>query len=352
MKRTHYWTQSVFLLAVFAIGTIATISHAIAGSEGYYKGTTLRVMVPSGAGGGTDAGARIIARFLPRYLPGNPTSFVQNIPGASGILGNNYFVRKAKPNGLDILFTGSGTLTQFNRGGKRIQYDPRKFVYIGSIRRGGSILVIRRDARKRLMDPKAKPVVVGDPDGSRTWLTMPLWGAEYLGWNVRFIVGYSNSADMILALRQGELDMIATANASLINDLVKEKVVDMVTQAGLGRRKDFPTVPDFVEVLGDKRPSGIPWRAYNVWAGPSDIDKIIAVQPGTPDKLVTMIREAFQKLVKDPEAIAVSNRFFGDAWAARGAKETESLVREITNVSEEVKQYLRNLRTKYGLPKS
>jgi tripartite-type tricarboxylate transporter receptor subunit TctC len=212
--------------------------------------------------------------------------------------------------------------------------------------------MITKGARKRLRDSKAKAVVVGDPDGSRGWLPMPLFGAEYLGWNVRFIVGYSGSADMILALRQGELHMIATANATLINDLVKENVVDLVTQQGKTRRSDYPDVPTFLEVLGDKRPLGIPWQAYNVWAGPSDLDKFLVMPPKTPAKIVKMLRGAFEKMVKDPEAMAVTTRFYGPSWVVTGAKQTEDLVKEVTNVSEEVKDYLRKLRKKHGLPKS
>ncbi|NIO08274.1 MAG: hypothetical protein GTO40_09815 [Deltaproteobacteria bacterium] len=352
MKRFKNWLRSVVIVAPISLGLVAFVTQANAGSEGYYKGKAIRVMVPSSAGGGSDAGARIIAKFLPRYLSGNPDSYVQNIPGAGGILGSNYFARKGKPNGLDIFFSGSSTLTQFNRGGKRIRYNPREFIYVGSINRGGSILVVHKDAHKRLKDLKAPPVVVGDPDGSRTWLTLPLWGAEYLGWNVRFVVGYSNSADMILALRQGEIGMMATANAVRINELVKEGLVDIVAQTGLGRRKDFPKVPEFLELLGDKRPAGIPWKGFKIWARPSDIDKLIALPKGTPDQYVRATREAFLKVVKDPEARTALIRFYGNAWDFRGAQETEKMARDITEVSDEVKQYLRDLRAKYGLPRS
>ena len=351
MKRTGFWIFGASSLVVLTLGIFGGLPQAITEEE-YYKGKTIKVMTQGGAGGGTDSAARIVARFLPRYLPGNPSTYVQNIPGAGGIPANNYFSRKAKPNGMIIFQAASSTVTQYNRGGKRINYDPRKYIYIGSIRRGGSVLMISKEARKRLMDPKADAVVVGDPDGSRGWLPMPLFGAEYLGWNVRFIVGYSGSADMILALRQDELHMIATANATLINDLVEENVVELVTQQGKERRKDYPNVPTFLEVLGDKRPSGIPWQAYNVWAGPSELDKFLVVPPRTPAKIVKILREAFDKMVKDPEVMAVTTRFYGPSWVATGAKQTEALVKEVTNVSEEVKDYLRKLRKKYGLPKS
>ncbi len=65
-----------------------------------------------------------------------------------------------------------------------------------------------------------------------------------------------------------------------------------------------------------------------------------------------MLRGAFEKMVKDQEAMAVTTRFYGPSWVATGAKQTEDLVKEVTNVSEEVKDYLRKHRKKHGLPKS
>jgi len=126
MQRPAYWLFGAFFLIVTPLGVFATFSQAIAGDEGFFKGKTLKVMTQGSIGGGTDAAARIVARFMPQYLPGNPTTFVQNIPGAGGIPANNYFTRKAKPDGLTIFQAASSTVTQYNRADL-----PRKGLFHG-----------------------------------------------------------------------------------------------------------------------------------------------------------------------------------------------------------------------------
>ncbi|MFQ5850314.1 MAG: Bug family tripartite tricarboxylate transporter substrate binding protein [Candidatus Binatia bacterium] len=351
MNGAHFQRILVVLSIAFALATtVDTGRPDSASAKPYYEGKTLKILVSSSPGGGTDTAGRLVGRFLPQFLPGNPAIIIQNMPGGGGTVSNNYFTRRAKPDGLFLLQDSSSGLGSFSRGGRRIKYDPRKYGAIGSIMRGGSVLMVRKEARHRLTDPKAKPVVVGDTDGIRTWVSMTVCGAEYLGWNPRWIVGYAGTGEIILAFRQGEIEMMATANAKLIKGLVKDGVVDIITQAGKVRRKDFPNVPTFEELLGNKRPSGVPWQAYRVWAGPSEVDKFLVAPPGTPDKTVGLLREAFQKMAQDREFISQATKFFGNAWIARGGKETQALIREVTTVSQEVKGFLRKIRVKYGLP--
>lgn len=341
----------IFGLLAFAWGLFAQASRAEAQSgKSIFQGKTIKILVNSSAGGGTDSAARVVARFLPKYLPGNPSTFVQNMPGGGGVLANNYFYRRAKPDGLTFFQSSSATVTQFSRGGKRIKYDPRKFRAIGSINRGGSVLMIRKDVHARLLDPKAKPVVVGDSDGTRDWLATTLWGAEQLGWNVRFIYGYAGTGEMVLAFRQGEIEMMATANIPIIEDLVESNLVDVISVVGSVRRKDFPELQTFEELLGDKRPTGVSWQAYKFFAGPGDLDKPIFLPPRTPDNIASVVREAYLKLAKDPDFKKATTRFFGKGWVVRGAKETEDLVVETTSPSREVRDFLFKLRKKHGLP--
>ena len=68
--------------------------------------------------------------------------------------------------------------------------------------RGGSVVFMRTDQKANLTDKSKPPVVIGVVDGDRSWEQMITWGAEYLGWNVRFVVGYPGSALMLLAVRR------------------------------------------------------------------------------------------------------------------------------------------------------
>ena len=138
-----------------------------------------------------------------------------------------------------------------------------------------------------MTDPKSRKLVVGDTDGIRTWVSMTVWSAEYMNWNLRWLYGYKGSRELSLALRQGEIDLWATSNARLIADMRKEGGVDMIYQQDEERRPDFRDVPTFIEYLGNKSPSGVSWDAYQAWANSEDLDKFIdgaAQNPGQRDR--------------------------------------------------------------------
>ena len=316
----------------------------------YYEGKTLRLIVSSGAGGGTDAAARLVSRFISKYIPGNPKVTVQNMPGGGGTIANNYFASEVKPDGLTIMQDSSSGIGNFVRGGPTIKYDPRKFKVIGGVARPGSLLMIRNDAHERFTNRSAKPVVVGDTDGIRSWVAMTVWGAEYLGWNLRWIYGYPGSRELQLAIRQGEIDVWATQNAKLVKDLQREGVVRIVGTEEDQRREDFPEAPTFLELLGAKKPTGLSWQAYQAWSGAPELDKFIVAPEGTPDPLMKILREAFMKVMKDPEVDKEGDKFFGDGWKPHGAEKIEAVIHEHIAIPKEAKDFMTKMRQKYGLP--
>jgi tripartite-type tricarboxylate transporter receptor subunit TctC len=275
---------------------------------------------------------------------------VQNMPGGGGTIANNYFASEVKPDGLTIMQDSSSGVMNFVRGGSTVKYDPRKFKVIGGVSRPGSLLMIRNDARSRLMDRNAKPVVVGDTDGIRTWVAMTVWGAEYLNWNMRWIYGYPGSRELQLAIRQGEIDVWATQNAKLVHDLVREGVVQVLVTEENERRKDFPDVPTFLEVLGEKKPTGLSWQAYQGWSGAPELDKFLVAPEGTPDDLVKILRDAFNKVMKDPDVDKEGDKFFGDGWRPYSGEKIDAVIREHIAIPKEAKDYITKMRQKYGLP--
>ncbi|HEX2227327.1 MAG TPA: tripartite tricarboxylate transporter substrate-binding protein, partial [Candidatus Binatia bacterium] len=332
-------------LPLFLLPSVAASTEAP-----FYEGKTLRILVSSGTGGGTDTAARLVSRFLGKYLPGQPRVLVQNMPGGGGTIANNYFFNEVKPDGLTILQDSSSGIGNFVRGGPTIKYDPRKNRMIGGVARSGTIIMVRNDARDRLTNRAAKPVVVGDSDGIRSWVAMTVWAAEYLGWNLRWIYGYPGSRELQLAIRQGEIDMWATANVKLVKDLQREGIVQTVLAEDERRRTDFPDLPTFIEVLGPKKPSGLAWQAFVGWAGSPDLDKFLVAPAGTPEPLVQSLRAAFAKVMKDPEVDKEGDKFFGDGWKPVTAERVESVILEQTSLPREAKDFITKMRQKYNLP--
>src|SRR5262245_21836519 len=339
-----------FAVVIGLARLLAAPAAAAATEAPFYEGKTLRMLIASGPGGGTDTAGRLVARYLPKYLPGSPKMAIQNMGGGGGTIANNYFASEVKPDGLTIMQDSSSSVASFARGGPSIKYDPRKFRLIGGVARPGTMLMIRNDARDRLTNKAAKPVVVGDTDGIRDWIAMTVWGAEYLGWNLRWIYGYPGSRELQLAIRQGEIDIWATQNAKLVQDLQREGVNQAICTEEDRRREDFPNAPTFLELLGAKKPSGLSWQAYQAWAGASELDKYLVVPEGTPEHLVKLLREAFTKIMKDPEVDKEGDKFFGDGWRAIGADKLETVIREHIAIPKEAKDYITKLRQKYNLP--
>jgi len=348
LRRLYRFALPLFV-ASLALGPEFNPTHA-ASDKPFYEGKTIKILVSSNPGGGTDAAARVVARFLPKYIPGNPQTLIQNMPGGGGTIANNYFFTKGEPDGLWLFQDSSSGLGNFTRGGSRIKYDPRKNLAIGSITRGGSLMMASKVSKPRLTDPKAKKLVVGDSDGIRTWVATMVWAAEYLGWNLRFVYGYPGSQELQLALRQGEIDIWGTSNAKLVRDFIKEGKHEILFQQEDERRPGFPDVPTFVEVLGDKKPKGAAWEAYLAWSGPNEIDKFLVAPRGTPDNLVATLRTAFTQMSKDEEFKKQATNFFGDAWRARTGEKTQEMIRDVTSISKDAEVVLTQLRKKYGLP--
>ena len=211
-----------------------------------FKGKTVRMIIGYPVGGGTDQTARLIARFLQRYLPDEPSIVAQNMPGADGMQAMNYMAQQVVADGL-TLFAGSASpvMPQVVHGASGVFYDPSKFFYVGGIANTGTVMVATRDAQRRLMGGSGEPVALAQVGGVRTGGQMVVWGVAYLGWKVRWVSGYAGTSETTLALRKGEVDMADTADAKSIRGLIGENFVGVVqsgvfAQGKLQRRAGFP----------------------------------------------------------------------------------------------------------------
>ena len=264
----------ILLGAVLTCG-LWVLATAPALADVSFEGKTLKVIVASNAGGGTDLSGRLINRFMQKYLPGNPR-FVYQYMGAGGgkIKAANYLANRIKPDGMTFMQTDSSPIQPHVLRRKVIKYDPRKFIAIGGVHRGGSVLFIRKDAHKRLTDKNAAKVNVGGISGARAWQAMNVWGAEFLGWNLKWIVGYPGTGALVKAISQGEIDVLGTQNAYIINELREAGVIDLIAQEGIrgadgySPRSSFKDVPIFPELMAEKKIGKLATAGYESWMGP------------------------------------------------------------------------------------
>jgi hypothetical protein len=123
--------KKLFPLSVFVIGFIL-FPYFLSAAAPFYEGKTVRIIVGYSPGGGYDAYSRLIARHLGKHIPGHPTVIVDNMPGAGSLIAANHIFRVAKPDGLSIAHFNGGHFFGQIFGQPGIEFDARKFEFIGA----------------------------------------------------------------------------------------------------------------------------------------------------------------------------------------------------------------------------
>ena len=308
MKRRAV-TVGCFLMLLAALG-VASVSPGHAQSESFYKGKTLKVLVGTTAGSLYDIWARTVAAHLPRHIPGNPDSLAQNMPGAGHKIATNYMYNVAKPDGLTII--GSilpGMYLDQLVGRPEVKYDWAKFVWIGSPVKSDSQMTMRADAPYKSIDDirKAKePPRCGTTGTSGTDYMLARLLEEIMPpLKIHSVLGYQGGPELDLAIERGEIQCrtftIETFFAREPYITWKKKgFVRNVYQTGRKRDPRLADVPTLHEVMdGYKIPEG-DRRLASVILANGTLGRPIFTSPGTPPDRVKMLREAFEKMVKDP----------------------------------------------------
>ena len=283
------------------------VSSGASGQPVSFEGKSVKLIIPTTAGGGTDISARLFGRFLGKYLPGQPAIVAQNMPGGGGITPLNFFAQQVKPDGLAIAFSSSTEADPLTFRVAQAQYNPAKFGIIGGFGLGDQLLIIRTEALPRLLDKSQPPVAMGTVAGQpRGGMRMTLWGNLFLGWNTKWVTGYPGSSDLLLALERGEIDMTSFAREYVADKFTDPAKFRVVFADGLGRnarssgRADYDKAPKFIEVMEGKIAEPDVRAAYDYWRA-GFLFKWVALPPGTPQAIVDVYRNAFTKVAADPE---------------------------------------------------
>ncbi len=126
MKRT---LGGLLALSVVALAVAPRLAGA---QDDFYRGKTMRIIVGFSAGGGFDTFARTLARHLGRHLPGTPTIIVENMPGAGSLIAANHVYKVARPDGLTLGHFIGGLFLGQVLGQKGVEFDARKFEFVGA----------------------------------------------------------------------------------------------------------------------------------------------------------------------------------------------------------------------------
>jgi tripartite-type tricarboxylate transporter receptor subunit TctC len=295
--------------ALLGIGTAAVLlagAEPAAAQTSPFAGKDLTLIISYEPGGGTDIIARLIGNAMRRFLPGQPNIIYRNVPGAGGIVALNQFYIMP-PDGLTFIAGAGNQFNPIDLKREGVRYDPNKLNVIGGVANPSEFLLVRKEKLAALTDRAAMPLHMAVQDGTHAGDQMSLWGAEAFGWNLKMVFGYQGTPAMMLAVQQGEADMMSNNNIDIIKPPVDSGALGLVAQVGMlidgkfAPSRLFPDVPVFANMGQETRLQGRALAAYEVWKSYSQIGKWFALPPQTPEALVVLYRQAFHAAVNDPE---------------------------------------------------
>ena len=294
--------QILALVAALAINAVGVGSASAQSS--FYEGKTVAVVIGA-TGGSLELAARIVTRHLGKYLPGHPNVVLQNMPGAAHLVATNHVYTVAKPDGLTLLAAnpsvGIAQLTKV----EAVRFDLRKFEWLGSSGADGVALSIRPDLPYKTwqeLKNSGRELVVGTTGPGSNAHDFPLFLKEFAGAKFKLVSGYKANADVLLALERREVDAWAAfattiklaADRGAVRPLVRGRVA----------------IPGFeaLPVDEDLATSSLGKAMMGIRAAPLAIGRAFAAPPGTPADRVALLRDAFAKVVKDPEFVAEAKK--------------------------------------------
>jgi tripartite-type tricarboxylate transporter receptor subunit TctC len=302
--------------------------------DSFYKGKTIRIIVGASAGGGYDTYSRTIARHMGKHIPGNPTFVVENMPGAGFLISANYMYKIAKPDGLTIGHFIGGLFLQQLLGKPGIEFDARRFEYIGVPTQDNYALGLSKTTGINSMDQwlSSKMVVKlgGVGVGSATD-DIPKVLAATIGLPIQLVSGFKGTADVRLAFNSGEVQGVCNAwesfRATWRNELDSGSVV-IVLQTSGKRHPELSNIPlaiDYANTEEAKRLIGALVHSVGPTARP------YVLPPKTPKDRVMTLRTAFMQTVRDPEFLTEAAKAKLDINPLDGA-ELERNVRAVFNL--------------------
>jgi tripartite-type tricarboxylate transporter receptor subunit TctC len=295
---------------IAAIGCLPVFSSARADEVAdFYRGKQLHVVVGYGPGGGYDVYARIMARHIGRHLPGQPTTIVQNMPGAGSLVAANYLYRIAPKDGSVFgIFARNMPMLGILASNKNVRFDSRKFTWLGSsssYANDAYLLLIRKDAKiQSIADarlPNAPPLVIGTTAEGTSSDAMPIVLRDLVGFNVKAISGYTDSGQLFLAIERGEIEGRTVGLSAVKSNkpewLAPNGMMRVLMVFGRDtRHPEYPGTPTVRELAKGKAERQL-IEAIEV---PYKLSRPFAAPPGVPLERAKALQDAFMKMHSDP----------------------------------------------------
>jgi tripartite-type tricarboxylate transporter receptor subunit TctC len=332
-----------------------TADPAAAQEDVSFNGKAITMTIGFGVGGSVDLYGRTLGRHLVRYLPGQPGLVVLNQLGAGGVVALNDWSNKAPTNGLSITIGAQSQTDPDALIRTQAKYDTTTFNYVGGLAAYSQGLFVNKDAVERLTDKSAKPVVMGLVGSTlRSGNYQVLWGATFLGWNVKWVRGYTSTAELRQAMERGEVDMSTFGSTTDIEYLLKINKFAVVSQSGsvkdgkLVPRPNLGPAPIISDLVRGKIKDPQAQKVFEYGENVAQVGMWLALPPRTPEAIVTTYLKAFDATLNDSRYQTEFSKIDPDSPVASKA-DLEKLVRDLAKVSPETLEHLQAELRRQGL---
>jgi len=294
------------LWSLLAVALMVGAAHSPAHAQpDFYRGKTVSIVVGARGTGSLSITAQIVARHLGRFIAGNPTTILRQMPGGAHLNATNYVYNVADADGLTILAANPPIATAQLLNIPAVRFDVRKFEWLGSSGSEGAIFSIRPDLPyktfQELRDSQQEIIAGTTGPGSNSH-DVPLLLKEFAGLKIKLVSGYAANADIRLALERKEVDAW-TSMATTMRLAGERGIVRPLVRSS---RAPVPTL-NHLPVDEDLATSELGRSLMLIRGTPLAIGRPYAVRPGTPPERVAILRDAISKLIADPQFLAESN---------------------------------------------
>jgi|APCry1669190156_1035279.scaffolds.fasta_scaffold11637_2 tripartite-type tricarboxylate transporter receptor subunit TctC len=332
------------LLAQCAIASAQSV-------EAFYKSHPITLVVGYGPGGGYDVYARLMARFLGHYIPGEPSVVVQNMPGAGSLRAANYVYVTAPKDGSTIgTFSRDMPLASILSANSNVQFDAREFTWLGSpssYARDAYVLWTRKDAPiKKIEDAMGQgttQLIVGATGDGASGSDITTLLSDVLKLRFKVISGYPDSGALYMAVDRHEIDArfsgFSSAQSSKAEWLKPDSPIHGLIQ--FGRATRHPLLPD-VPTARELAPDDNARLMIEFAELPYILSRPFVAPPHIPADRARALQDGFMAATKDPDFLTESDKI-GVEVSPVGAQDALDMLTKLAHAPEDVKTSMRRL---------
>ena len=330
--------------------SVILLGSRLEAQSDFYQGKQIKIVVGASAGAASDLYARVVAQHLPKQILGKPEVIVQNMPGGGSMTAANYVYSVAKPDGLTLGAVTAPIYFAQLLGRKEVQFDWAKFTWIGTPEENDELFFIKSelpyktlfDLRKATDPPRCGASGVGS-----TGYYIPKLLEEVFGFKLSMVTGYPGAADVDLAVEKNEVQCRGTTISAFFGrepgkSWAKNGYVRFLVQTGDQRNHRLRDTPTIWELMDQEKAAEAKKRLARVVLGPGAFGRPILATPAIPAERVKILRDAYSKMLKDPEFVAEANKRQWELNPVSGEK-LEALAKEVIHQSPDIVERMKKV---------